>query len=486
MRRPRRPQDFLEYEKVLKFKESEKQIEETETKGDVRVALVVPSGYEVAASGLAFHYVQKLLNSHPRIRCERFFYDETFKKFYSLETQTPIDEFSIWLFSVSFENDFSNLLDILKKKDVPLSWKEREDYHPIIIAGGAVTYLNEEFLIPVADAVYYGELEKYLDLFTEALTGETKQEILSSLSRIPAVEVPSLKEHTEIAAGVDLNDFLPHSSVVPSLGVFPGKLLVEVGRGCIRRCAFCIFGKNLKPARFVKPERFEELVRNTPYREYGLISATITDYPWLEDLLDTVEKYQLKISVSSLRLDRLSERLLRTLKDSGQRSFTIAPEAGSQRIRDILKKDITDEQIENALKLARRLDFDRVKMYFIYGLEEETEEDLEAFKKLGDLAVRLGYREVHMSFNPLIPKPGTEFERRKMEPVDVLRKKEKILKNLLKGFRVDFESIRESVVQYTIAHAGKEEVESWLKFFEKSDKKSLGKLIYEEGRKRLC
>ncbi|MCD6550900.1 radical SAM protein, partial [Thermotoga sp.] len=435
MRKPRRPQDFLEYEKVLGFRRKEEQIENLKLEGDIRVALIVPNDYKIAVSGLAFHYVQKLLSRHPRIRCERFFYDESFEKFYSLDSQTPLDEFPIWLFSVSFENDFLNLLDVLKRKGIPLLWKDREEHHPLVVVGGAVTYLNTEFLLPVADAVYYGELEKYLEKFVEALTRERKEDILKLLVEIPSVNVPSLgKEHSEIATCVNINEFLPHTPVVPNAGVFPGKLLVELGRGCIRRCAFCIFGKSLKPARFVRPDRFESLVRKIPWKEYGLISATITDYPWLDELLDVVERYRLKISVSSLRLDRLSDRLLKVLKESGQRSFTIAPEAGSQRIRDILKKDITDEQIEIALKMARNIGFDRIKMYFIYGLEEETEEDLKAFRKIGDLALQMGYREIHMSFNPLIPKPGTDFEKRKMEPVGVLRKKEKFLKEFLRGF----------------------------------------------------
>lgn len=475
----------MEYEKVLGFKSKERQVENLKLEGDVRVALIVPNDYIVASSGLAFYYVQKLLNQHPRIRCERFFYDESFSKYYSLETQTPLDEFPIWLFSVSFENDLLNLLDLLKKKGIPLLWKDREEHHPLVVAGGAVTYLNTEFLLPVADAVYYGELEKHLEEFSEALTGEKKEDILKALAEIPSMNVPSLgKKHSEIATGVIVDEFLPHAHIVSDAGVFLGKLLVELGRGCIRRCAFCIFGKNLKPARFVRPDRFESLVEEIPWKEYGLISATITDYPWLNELLDVVERHQLKISVSSLRLDRLSERLLKVLKESGQRSFTIAPEAGSQKIRDILKKDITDEQIEIALKMARNVGFDRIKMYFIYGLEEETEEDLRAFRKIGELALQMGYREVHMSFNPLIPKPGTDFEERRMEPVDVLREKEKFLKEYLKGFRVDFESIRESVIQYTIARASREEIVEWVKSFE--NKKRFRKMIFNEGRKRLC
>ncbi|PLV56711.1 radical SAM protein [Thermotoga sp. SG1] len=485
MRKPRRPQDFLEYEKVLGLRNKERQVENLKLEGDVRVALIIPNDYTVASSGLAFYYVQKLLNQHPRIRCERFFYDESFSKYYSLETQTPLDEFPIWLFSVSFENDFLNLLDLLKKKGIPIFWKERKEHHPIIVAGGAATYLNTEFLIPVADAVYYGELEKYLEKFSEALTKEKKEDILKMLAEIPSVNVPSLgKEHSEIATGVIIDEFLPHAHIVSNVGVFPGKLLVELGRGCIRRCSFCIFGKNLKPARFVRPEKFESLVEKMPWKEYGLVSATITDYPWLNELLGVVERHQLKISVSSLRLDRLSERLLKVLKESGQRSFTIAPEAGSQRIRDILKKDITDYQIEIALKMARNVGFDRIKMYFIYGLEEETEGDLMAFRKIGEIALKMGYREVHMSFNPLIPKPGTDFEERKMESVDVLREKEKFLRESLKGFRVDFESIRESVIQYTIARASREEMAEWLRSFE--DKKRFRKTIFNEGRKKLC
>ncbi len=490
MRKPRRSRDFLEYEKVLSFKEKELILEELNTtQGDVKVALIFPKNYELASSSLAFSYVQRLLSSHPRIRCERFFFDETFSKFYSLESQTPLDEFRIWAFSVSVEEDFFNVLEILKRRGVPLFQNERESYHPIVVVGGALTYTNASVFLPIADAIYHGELEEFLEDFQEALLEEERNALLEKMSRIPAVSCPSFGKSFEKFGWVkDLSVHKPYSHFVSGFGVFSGKLLVEIGRGCIRRCNFCVFGRRFKPARFLRLEILKEVYEKVAYREWGLISATITDYPWLEELIEFLEEENLRISVSSMRLDGLKPELLKVLKKSGQQSFTIAPEAGTQRIRDVLGKDITDEQIEKALKMGRESGFERVKMYFIYGIEEETEEDLAGVKEIVEIAKRMGYVEVHLSLNPLIPKPGTGFENREMLPFEELKRRESFLREILrmKGVRVDFESLRDSVIQYTISRCNEEQARKWVRIFDKEGKEGLRKRVFEEGRKVSC
>ena len=471
MRRPRRSEDFREYSKVLRYARAERHLKPFKKHGSSKVALIFPNSYEVAGSSLAFSFVRDLLNLHPDLLVERFFYDPSFKKFYSIESQTPLDEFRVWLFSVHFELDVFNVLEILSKRSIPISWKERRDSDPVVIIGGSMTYFNAFSLWSVADAIYHGDLEAHLENFSEALTLRSKEEILQGLSKIPAMSVPYLGKFGVISKVRDINSIPPVSSYVPGHGEFSGMLLIEIGRGCIRRCAFCVAGYTQKPVRFMKMETFKDVLRYVPKDvKLGLVSATVTDYPWLEDLLDALEGR--KFSVSSMRIDGLNLRLLKALKDSGQRSFTIAPEGGSQKIRDVLMKDITEEEIDRGLKLGREAGFSRLKMYFIYGMDEEDESDLESIVELSRSARDMGY-SVKVSLNPLIPKPGTPFQGRKIQDIKTLRDKERFLKEGFRryGIRADFESIKESVVQFEIANMDIEGSEDMMRIFKIHGKK---------------
>ncbi|HIP92697.1 MAG TPA: radical SAM protein, partial [Thermotoga sp.] len=202
-----------------------------------------------------------------------------------------------------------------------------------------------------------------------------------------------------------------------------------------------------------------------------------TDYPWLDDILNILEKYSIKFSVSSMRMDGISPRLLMLLKKSGQKTFTVAPEGGSQKIRDILGKDLKEKDIENALKMGKKAGFDRIKMYFIYGIEEENEEDLIAIKELADFARSLGYTKITLSLNPLIPKPKTPFEKRTMLSFHELRERFAFLKRILKGYRITFEGIRESIIQHKLAFADKFLSKEWIEIYKKFGAKELKRQI---------
>ncbi len=468
MRRPRRPEDYKEYSIVESF--AKREIDFKKSRGN-DLAFVFPASYRVAASSLAFSWVRDLLSS-AGVGVERFFFHESFKKFYSLESLRPMDEFRTIAFSYQFETDLFNILEILRKRSIPLKWSDRGEEHPLIIVGGPMTYFNPSSVLPIADAVYRGDLEvAYLE-FAEAILQTEKAGILRKLSDIPYIEIPSMSKRGVVAKFWDLNSLPPVGSVVSPDGEFKGKLLIEVGRGCIRRCAFCMIGHLQKPVRFVKPEVLEEILLEIPQSiPLGLISATITDYPWLEDLLDLLEGR--KFSVSSMRLDRLTSRLLSMLRKSGQRSFTAAPEGGTQRIRDILRKDISDEDIERGLRMGREAGFEAVKMYFIYGVEEETEDDLLGIRDIAELAISMGYKSVRLSLNPLIPKSGTPFQGRRMQDLKTLKEKMKFLSSVLKlkGVKVDFESLKGSYVQYRIANMDPDEAQKLVNVFERDGRK---------------
>ncbi len=445
MRRPRRSEDYKEFNIVKGYSDSE--IRFKESKG-TDVAFIFPNSYSVAVSSLAFSWVKDLLINH-EVGVERFFYEKTFKKFYSLETFRPLDEYGTWLFSLQFETDILNIARILKIKGIPILSKDRNPNHPKIVIGGPVTYFNYKAPLQVADYVYRGDLEVYVKEFSRFMKGEN-------------INIPSLCSHEnqdcKLAKVKDLNEMPPVGSIISPYGEFKNKLLIEVGRGCIRRCAFCMIGHIQKPARFLRPEVLKDIVSKIPKNiSLGIISATITDYPWQDEFINIFSDR--KVSFSSMRMDRLTEGLLKLLIKSGQKSFTVAPEGGSQKIRDILRKDISDRDIERALKLGSKVGFKKIKMYFIYGVPGETDEDLKDIVRLSLNAKRMNY-EVKVSLNPLIPKPGTPFEGVKMEDAKILKEKEKFLRNLLKkeGISFHFESVKKSILQYEIANADKNEI----------------------------
>jgi len=182
----------------------------------------------------------------------------------------------------------------------------------------------------------------------------------------------------------------------------------------------------------------------------GLIASNVTDYPWLDELVDVLEESGISVSVSSLRMDRLDEKFLRFLRKH-QNSFTVALESASERLRNILKKDLTDAQVEHAFKLARKINFEEVKVYFMFGFEEESEQDLMAIGDVARYLLELGFKTVKFSINPFIPKRGTEFEKRTMQDEKILRQKMKIICSSLPArVKVDFESLRHSRVQFFI------------------------------------
>ena len=445
MRRPRRSEDYKEYKIVKDLSDAE--IGFKESKG-LDVAFIFPNSYSVAVSSLAFSWVRDLLSKYG-VGVERFFYDKTFKKFYSLETLRPLDEYGIWLFSLQFETDILNIARILKVKGIPIFSRDRNPNHPRIIIGGPVTYFNYKAPLQIADYVYRGDLEVYINEFSQFLKGED-------------IEIPALcsheRENCELAILRDLNLMPPVGSIISPYSEFKNKLLIEIGRGCIRRCAFCMIGHLQKPARFLRPETLKDIISKIPKNiSLGIISATVTDYPWQDELIDIL--HDRRVSFSSIRMDGLTEDLLRLLIRSGQKSFTVAPEAGSQKIRDILRKDLTDDDIERALKLGIEVGFRKIKMYFIYGVDEETERDLEDIAKLSINAKKMGY-DVRVSLNPLIPKPGTSLEGKKMEDAKTLEEKKSFLKDLLKkgGISFQFESIKKSILQYKIANADENEI----------------------------
>ncbi|HNR62527.1 MAG TPA: radical SAM protein [Thermotogota bacterium] len=468
MRKPRNSADFTEFSTVKAFSDEETRYDRHKGYGDVDVALVFPSGYDHTVGNLGYHKAFQIFNSVEGVNCERFFYDPSFTKYYSLDSFRPIDEFKIWAFSVHFELDIFHILEMLRKKGVPLKSAERKEGHPLILIGGSLTYFNALPLWDLSDIILYGDAEESLPelvqkIVTAMAKGKNRRGLLEAVSDMAPIALPPLeKSHRVIASFSSLNHYPSRSSFIHPRGPFGHKALIEIGRGCLRRCFFCVTGFTRSPARFLPFEDLKREIGGLIEREqaitgktpgFGFISATPTDYPHLSQLLEFLDQSSLSFSFSSIRLESISDALLSGLRQGEQQSITIAPEAATERMRRVLNKGITDTQLADALERIARAGFREVKCYCLFGVEEETETDLFEFARLVEEWRKLGFYKIHMSFNPLIPKPNTPFAGRTIEREETLRRKKKFLENALRGMcQLHFESIRNSQLQYLLAN----------------------------------
>lgn len=478
MRRPRDSKDLKEQSIVAQLRAGEKYIEQVNMKGDAMVALIYPNTYDLAVSSLGFNLAWKYLNQLKRVRCERFVYDESFERFYSLDSRTPIDQFKVWAFSLHFENDVLNVVKLFLRKAVPLKNLDRSDLHPVIIFGGALTYVDLPLIRKIADVILHGDIEPMLPHLEEAFQNTGRSSLLHAFAKLPFASVPALGKGCEgISQCRELDLHVPVSPLVPSRGDFAGRLLVEIERGCIHRCAYCMMGKLKKPARFLSLEKVSDVLRR--HSSVGLIASNATDYPWLDELIDLFEHLNVSVSVSSLRLDRLSERFLNFLKKH-QSSFTVALESASERLRNVLKKDLSDVQIERALLMARKAGFEEIKVYFMFGFDEETEHDLRAISDVARHILELGFRTVKFSINPFIPKRGTEMGERHMQDEKTLKEKMKIISSSLpKEVKATFESLKQSKIQYIINSMDENSADNFLMHAQQSDEGKVDKLVFE-------
>jgi len=436
--------------------------------GQLSICLVSPSRYQIGMSSLGFQTVYSLLLSSPGILCDRAFlpdredqeeYRRSGMSLFSLETQRPLADFDIIAFSTSFEPDYLNIPLLLKLSRIPTWSRERDESHPLVIAGGAAFFINPEPVADFLDVICVGEGEELVPNLIDSLMapGRGRHELLMSLAALPGFYIPS-QYHPHYHSGrlvsvgralgvpeqvkrscASLEPHRPAQSVILTDNTeFGDMFLVEVSRGCPRGCRFCTSGFIYAPFR---QNRFECLAAavdaGLAHRgKIGLVGAAVSDYHEIGRLCRYIVEKGAKVSVSSLRIDRLDSVMLDALVASGHKTISLAPEGGSQRLRDLIRKNLTEEQILNACDLLISRDILNLKLYFIIGLPTETEADLEELIRLV-LAIRervleraRGNRrigEITLSVNPFIPKPFTPFQWCGMEPLVSLEKKVKLL-----------------------------------------------------------
>jgi radical SAM superfamily enzyme YgiQ (UPF0313 family) len=439
----------------------------------LRICLVYPNYYRLGMSNLGFQAVHAIFNATPGILCERAFlpdpddrreHEQSHTPLLSLESRQPVAGFDIIAFSISFESDYLHLPAIFRLAGLsPLS-ADRNGKDPLIMAGGAALFLNPEPVADFIDVICLGEAEVLLPALTTAFAAGAplRDSLQALLGTIPGIYLPGQEKKPVVRQYLAALDSCATATTISSPETeFADLHLLELSRGCPRGCRFCAAGFIYLPYRqrslaAVKREADKAIQAG---RKIGLVAAAVGDYRGIDELCRHIVASGGRFSVSSLRIDGLDETMIDLLVASGHKTATLAPEGGSQRLRDLIKKGINEEQILAACERLIAKDILNLKLYFIIGLPTETDDDiaelLALVAKIRELVVarakanrRLG--EITLSVNPFIPKPFTPFQWCGMQPQRTLEKRLELLK---KGVRplanvsLQAESLKESLLQ---------------------------------------
>ncbi|PWB88030.1 radical SAM protein [Methanobrevibacter thaueri] len=431
------------------FKKDYKQV-------DLRFALAYPNVYRTAMSSLGYTILYNCINEREDTWCERIIFPST----NSIESNTPSKYFDILSFSLQFEEDYFNLLKMLKDAQIPLKRSERGDEDPLIIAGGPCATANPMPLSDYIDIFIIGEGENVInELIDVYLSNPDKG--LEKFLKVDGVYIPEFDNETKIAIIEDLNEtyhvtypIVSEGDVADDMSVFNNSIMLNVSRGCTRGCRFCMAGYLYRPMRQCDHRKLIDIAlenrKNSGLNKVTLIGAAVSDYSNLDDLIDGLESEGFQISTPSLRIESITRNTLETLKKSGLKTITLAPESTSN-LRKVINKHILEEQIFTVIKNAIDLDFN-IKLYFLIGIPGESMEDIhdlcEYMKKIAEM--HYNPKKVKFSVNPVIPKPHTPLQWEGYDFKDV-KKKTRYIQKEMKNYNIKCESPKKGLIQYTLS-----------------------------------
>jgi len=447
-----------------------------------RVALVYPNTYHNGMSNLGFLTVYHLVNLRSDCLCERFFLPDDDAKLLSIESQHQLKDFDLIAFSISFENDYLNLPKLFELANIALFAHQRDASCPLILFGGVCAFINPEPLADIVDIVAIGEAEPILPALLDELISITdRKKCLRSLAQLPGIYVPQFYQPEYLANGqigkitfssptparvrrqylADL-DLSPSRSFIQTNNTeFGNMALTEVSRGCSRGCRFCAAGFVYLPPRERSLDNLLDQVDTglCSRQRIGLVAAAVADYSDIQRLQQEILKRNGEISMSSIRLDALTANEVELLFKAGHKTIAIAPEAGSQRMRNFINKGVDEEQILTAVEMLASGGIKNLKLYFIIGFPGEEQSDIEAIieltKKISNIwreagRLRGALGNVVLSINPFVPKPFTPFQWAGMEGEKSLKKKIRSLQaaiSQIPNTRMNSESIRAAILQ---------------------------------------
>jgi len=405
--------------------------------GRIPIALIYPNSYYVGMSNLGIHAIYSFLNSYRDVVCERVFWerDNTHSlPAWSLESQRPLSDFAVIAFSVTYELDYFNVVQTLKASGIPVRTADRDESHPLIIGGG-----------PCISGI-----------------GDRRHKLLEALASLPGLYVPQHYTGTPVVRQWTENiDNIPVVSTILTPFTELGNLyLIEVERGCNWGCRFCLVSTAFRPMRFRSVNNLVAQAKiGLQYKKrLGLVGPAVSDHPHIEELVTNLQELGAELSVSSLRIKPLPEVLLEEIARAGARTIAFAPEAGSERLRDVIRKGINEDDILASVDKAARQGVTQLKLYFMIGLPSETDDDIDEITELTLKCKSVVDRQqtgcrITLSISPFVPKAGTPFQWFPMDSVKTLSHRLSMLKNSLqpKGIKIKAESPAWSEIQGVLA-----------------------------------
>jgi radical SAM superfamily enzyme YgiQ (UPF0313 family) len=426
----------------------------------LRIALCHPATYSIGMSSLGFQAIYREIHLHPGASAERAFlpdnpelYRKNHMPVFTYENEAPLSDFPVVAFSIAYELELSGLLEMLDLSGIPLLGGDRDERHPLIVAGGPLTNSDPAILAPFVDLIIVGEGEELIHEFLDAAAEMKRMDLLLHFSGYPGCYVPGITERLpEIAMAP--NQRLPaYSQILTKNTVLSSMFLVEPERGCSRTCTYCVMRHATNGGmRRVSPDKAFSLVPENA-RRVGLVGAAVTDHPKIEDLVRAIVVSGREIGISSLRADRLNKELVQLLARGGYKTLTTAADGVSQRLRDRIDRKTTETHLIRAAELVRDNRLQRLKLYLMIGLPDETTEDINELVRFSLELSKIA--RLTLSISPFVAKRNTPLDGAPFEPIQSLSSKLSKIRSSLKPMTdVRPSSPRWAWVEYMLAQGG--------------------------------